>query len=85
MKNLVRATYSPSSVDQHALGSMDGEGVSPIPTSGLETVYAGSQTCPGCGQLMNPLQVIYGTGLCPDCQSRKNATVVKGRMTDGER
>jgi hypothetical protein len=73
-------TDSPSSTVQAGLGSQDGSGTSDIPTSGLETVYNGSQPCPGCGALMNPLQVLYGYGFCPTCQSRKNAAAVKGGM-----
>ena len=74
------ATDSPSSTVQADLGMADGSGSTDIPTSGMETVYNGSQPCPGCLDLMNPLQVLYGYGLCPRCQSRKNAAAVKGGM-----
>lgn len=80
---LVSATYSPSSRVQVSLGAQDGEGASQTPTSGMETLYSGSEVCPGCGSLMNPLQVIYGYGLCPTCQSRRNAAHVKDRMSHG--
>lgn len=80
---LVRATYDPSTRTQVSLGAQDGDGENRIPTSGMETVYGGSEVCPGCGNLMNPLQVIYGYGMCPDCQSLKNAAHVKDRMSHG--
>lgn len=81
MDHLVRATYSPSSVDQVTLGAGDGERLQEIPTSGMETIYGGSEMCPGCGGVMNPMQVIFGYGLCPDCQSRQNAARMKDRMS----
>ena len=77
----VAATYSPSSSVQLVLGSSDGDGMTEVPLSGIETIYNSTQVCPGCGQLMNPLQVIYGNGVCPNCQSRKNAQAVKARMS----
>lgn len=80
---LVRATYDPSSTTQVSLGAQDGDGEHKIPTSGMETHYNASEVCPGCGNLMTPLQVIYGYGLCPDCQSRANAQHVKDRMSHG--
>lgn len=45
-------------------------------------VYNGSQTCPGCGCVMSPIEVMYGYGLCPTCQSKKNARIVRSMLTD---
>lgn len=83
LDRLVRETYDPSTYTQLHLGGQDGDGDSAIPTSGMETVYGGSEQCPSCGNLMTPLQVIYGYGLCPECQSQKNAAHIKDRMSDG--
>ena len=50
--------------------------------SDQEFVYNGSQTCPGCGRVMSPIEVMYGYGLCPTCQSKKNARIVRSMLTD---
>lgn len=49
--------------------------------SDQEFVYNGSQTCPGCGRVMSPIEVMYGYGLCPACQSVKNAKLVRSMLT----
>ena len=49
--------------------------------SDQEFVYNGSQTCPGCGRVMSPIEVMYGYGLCPTCQSKKNARIVRSMLT----
>ena len=81
VNQLVRDTYDPSTKAQVALGAGDGERIQEIPTSGMETIYGGSEMCPGCGRVMNPMQVIFGYGLCPDCQSLQNAARMKDRMS----
>ncbi len=45
-----------------------------------ETVYNGSEVCPGCGCLMTPLQVLFGTGLCPRCQNKAYNEHIQRRM-----
>lgn len=45
-----------------------------------QTVYVGSALCPGCGTLMSPLVVLYGTGLCPVCQNRAHQAQIDRRM-----
>ena len=31
---------------------------------------------------MSPIEVMYGYGLCPTCQSKKNARIVRSMLTD---
>lgn len=45
-----------------------------------QTVYVGSQPCAGCGTLMTPLVVLFGTGLCPVCQNRAHQAHIDRRM-----
>lgn len=44
------------------------------------THYNGSQMCPGCGIIMNPVQALQSAGLCINCTSHKHDQRVKRRM-----
>lgn len=44
------------------------------------TLYRGSHPCPQCGVIMNPVQFMYGKGLCPPCYEGRKARRVKGKM-----
>jgi len=77
---VVNVADSPSEVTQVEIGEYDGEGTTDVPVSGLETIYVGSQVCPVCGTIMNPLQVMYGSGVCPDCQNKAHDAHIRGRM-----
>jgi len=69
-------TSIPTSTAQVAVGMHEEQ-----LADGQDLLYNGSQVCPGCGQLMNPIEVMYGYGLCPTCQSRKNAKLVRSMLT----
>ena len=67
----------PSTTVQATLGAADGAG----PVDDQPFVYNGSSLCPDCGQVMNPIQVMYGYGLCPTCQSMMNARLLRGMLS----
>ena len=43
-------------------------------------LYSGSQPCPACGVIMNPVEFLYGKGLCPDCLDKRNYKRIEGRL-----
>jgi len=45
-----------------------------------ETYYNGSKPCLDCGLQIQPQDVLQGKELCPKCQNRKGASLVKNRM-----
>lgn len=45
-----------------------------------QTIYVGSQPCAGCGVVMSPLVVLFGSGLCPVCQNRAYQQQIDRRM-----
>lgn len=45
-----------------------------------QTIYNGTQPCGGCGTLMSPLVVLFGTGLCPVCQNKAHRAHIERRM-----
>ena len=47
-----------------------------------ETLYNGSKGCKACGMLMNPVQSLQDSDLCPNCKRRKAYNLVKGRMSN---
>ena len=47
----------------------------------LKTVYNGSRACPACGSVMNPVESLHSMQICPTCERRKRARLVKGRMS----
>ena len=77
---MVTVADSPSEVTQAEIGMVDGAGTTDVPVSGMETVYVGSQVCPGCGTLMTPLEVMFGAGLCPKCQNAAHNDHIQRRM-----
>lgn len=45
------------------------------------TLYTGSAPCPQCGVIMDPVQYMYSSGLCQDCQGLRAERRVKGKMS----
>ena len=46
------------------------------------TLYNGSKGCKGCGMIIDPVQSLVNTELCPSCARAKKTKLVKGRMAD---
>ena len=44
------------------------------------TLYKGSNPCPQCGVIMNPVEFMYSKGLCPPCYQDRLNRRVKGKM-----
>lgn len=44
------------------------------------SLYSGSSPCPACGIIMNPVQFLYGKGICPDCLEVRAAKRVERRL-----
>ena len=44
------------------------------------TQYKGSQLCPQCGIIMNPVEYMYSKGLCNSCHEERMATRVKRKL-----
>lgn len=45
------------------------------------TLYNGSKSCKACGYMMNPVESLKDSELCPTCNRRKAMKLVKGRMS----
>ena len=43
-------------------------------------LYSGSHPCPACGVIMNPVEFLYGKGLCPECLDKRNHKRIEGRL-----
>jgi Zn finger protein HypA/HybF involved in hydrogenase expression len=44
------------------------------------TFSRGSAPCPGCGNVVNPVEFLYNKGLCQGCRSIRAQSRVKGRL-----
>jgi hypothetical protein len=45
------------------------------------TIYDGSRICRKCGEVMDPVVVMYGDGkVCPTCRNLKYESARKGAM-----
>lgn len=44
------------------------------------TLYTGSAPCPMCGVVMNPVEYLYGNGICPPCREARMSKRVKGKL-----
>jgi hypothetical protein len=42
--------------------------------------YKGSHPCPACGVVMNPVEFLYGKGICQECLEARAVRRVKGRL-----
>ena len=42
--------------------------------------YRGSHPCPACGVVMNPVEFLYGKGVCQECLEARAVRRVKGRL-----
>lgn len=42
--------------------------------------YKGSAPCTTCGLIMNPVEVMYSKGMCPNCYAQQRADRVKRKM-----
>lgn len=42
--------------------------------------HNGSNPCPACGIIMNPVEFLYGKGVCPECLEKRAVKRVKGRL-----
>jgi hypothetical protein len=42
--------------------------------------YKGSAPCPACGVVMNPVEFLYGKGICQECFEKRSARRIKGRL-----
>jgi hypothetical protein len=43
-------------------------------------MYKGSSPCPACGIIMNPVEFLYGKGICQPCFDKRSAQRIKGRL-----
>lgn len=44
------------------------------------TLYRGSHACPTCGVIMDPVQFMYGKGMCASCYDDRLKRRAKGKM-----
>jgi hypothetical protein len=44
------------------------------------TLYKGSNPCPQCGVIVNPVEFMYNSGLCTPCKQTRMSKRVKGKM-----
>lgn len=42
--------------------------------------HNGSHPCPACGVVMNPVEFLYGKGVCPECLDKRNQKRIEGRL-----
>lgn len=49
----------------------------------IDTVYNFSESCRGCGALLNPIENMYSYGqpLCPECRNNRQQELLKNRMS----
>lgn len=40
----------------------------------------GSAPCPGCGNVVNPVEFLYNNGICSGCRSIRAQSRVRGRL-----
>ena len=43
-------------------------------------LYKGSHPCPACGVVMNPVEFLYGKGICQECLEKRATKRVNGRL-----
>ena len=60
--------------------SSDGDGGEMLELQAYDIVKNGSRPCPECKVIMNPVQFLYGKGVCPDCLEKRNQKRINGRL-----
>jgi len=60
--------------------SSDGDGGEMMELQAYDIVKNGSRPCPACSVMMNPVQFLYGKGVCPDCLEKRNQKRIERRL-----
>jgi hypothetical protein len=60
--------------------SSDGDGGEMMELQAYDIIKNGSRPCPSCKTMMNPVEFLYGKGVCPECLEKRNELRIKGRL-----
>jgi len=60
--------------------SSDGDGGEMMELQAYNIAKNGDRPCPSCKTIMNPVEFLYGKGVCQNCLEERNQRRIKGRL-----